>query len=188
MTFERENRYIVFKISDLNDALSRSEEKHLYGLSGRIDRRRVLKGRMPLNCVVVESDWPEYKPTWDAIRRRMEGEPTRENSAYALGREAGLREAAGIADRACNGLIDTIDVYPYVMTVAAAIRAAIPSEHIDDANKMAPSPPNIGEGEQCEWVSTGDGRYALSCGEWHVMQVERSDSCPHCHKPIKVKE
>jgi len=83
MEFKRENRYIVFKISDFEDALSRSEEKHLFGLSGRVDRRRVMRGKLPLTTLVIESDWPEYEPTWDAIQRRVEGAPSLESELRA---------------------------------------------------------------------------------------------------------
>jgi len=50
------------------------------------------------------------------------------------------------------------------------------------------SPPNIGEGEQvCEWVA-GDKRgcYVTKCGDY--LYGPEYKFCPHCGKPIKVKE
>lgn len=66
-TFERENRYIVLK------------RKHLGSLPEHLQIR--LKPALEdaaqllpkLDCLVVESDWPEYEPTWRAIEQRMTG-------------------------------------------------------------------------------------------------------------------
>ena len=42
-----------------------------------------IKTGKQVDCVVVEADWPEYEPTWDSIRRRVQGEPTREEMFLA---------------------------------------------------------------------------------------------------------
>ena len=134
------------------------------------------------------------------------GEMERLKESAMKSREAGLREAAGdmaaleLAKAQVTGfrsqvytIIEICEAYQN-NDVECDVEECyqLSKDVIRAANGILatiPPPPNIGEGEQvCEWVSTGDGRYALSCGEWHVMQVERSDSCPHCHKPIKVKE
>ncbi|BDD90910.1 hypothetical protein PanNE5_03500 [Pandoraea sp. NE5] len=65
--FEREERYIVFKISKLDDSTRHELQMVL---------RRIFAsgGTSPLvDCVVVENDWPEYEPTWAAIEARMTG-------------------------------------------------------------------------------------------------------------------
>lgn len=59
-----EERYIVIKLKDL-------DELELYDL-----RNYISDNNIPTrDCVVVEEDWPEYKPTVDAIMTRV----TREN-------------------------------------------------------------------------------------------------------------
>ena len=68
--FKREERYIVFKLSDLGNSLKGDEIRRL---SREYTEQRRLKGKPPLNCVVVESDWPEYEPTWRAIEARVTG-------------------------------------------------------------------------------------------------------------------
>lgn len=68
--FEREERYIVFKLSDLGNSLKGDEIRRL---SREYAEQRSLKGKLPLECVVVESDWPEYEPTWKAIESRVTG-------------------------------------------------------------------------------------------------------------------
>jgi len=40
-------------------------------LSDTVAWFRERNGKQPLECVVVESDWPEYEPTWEAIKQRM---------------------------------------------------------------------------------------------------------------------
>jgi len=69
--FEREERYIVFKLSDLGNSLKGDEIRRL---AREYAEQRRLRGKPPLECVVVESDWPEYEPTWRAIEARVAGE------------------------------------------------------------------------------------------------------------------
>ena len=72
MRFERENRYIVLKITDLISAgLTDDEDQALASILDKINLVREGRGRGTLVCVVVESDWPEYEPTWKAIEDRV---------------------------------------------------------------------------------------------------------------------
>jgi hypothetical protein len=68
---ERETRYTVLKISDIDGALSTVEKEVLVILEEKIDTFRRVRGKQPLKCVVVEHDWPEYEPTWAAIEKRV---------------------------------------------------------------------------------------------------------------------
>lgn len=72
---EREVRYTVFKISDVTEALDPDEATTLIELEEKVAIYRESVGKSPLECVVVESDWPEYDPTWQAIERRVDGQP-----------------------------------------------------------------------------------------------------------------
>lgn len=74
-TFERENRYIVIKRSDARRFISADRLESLECLGDEIERARVRAGKAPLQCVVVEADWPEYEPTWRAIEERMSSSP-----------------------------------------------------------------------------------------------------------------
>ena len=71
--FKREERYLVFKLSDVEEHFTPDEKRHLERLVEvqRAGREEVCKS--PLDCVVVESDWPEYEPTWKAIEARVTG-------------------------------------------------------------------------------------------------------------------
>lgn len=60
--FKREERYIVFKVKDLSE--------HKLGWVHDVIR---LNDIPTVEAVVVESDWPEYGPTWAAIERRVTG-------------------------------------------------------------------------------------------------------------------
>ena len=71
--FKREERYIVFKISDIRAALSTSEFDDLRYMHRVVNACRERNGKDPLTCVVVEKDWPEYEPTWKAIEARVTG-------------------------------------------------------------------------------------------------------------------
>lgn len=73
-TFERQVRYTVIKWKDSLCALTKSERQQLNDLSLKVADYRDRTGKPPLICVVVESDWPEYEPTWKAIEERVEQE------------------------------------------------------------------------------------------------------------------
>lgn len=69
---KRENRYLVIKRSDIPKYLNFSDQAVLGALASDISDKRNEDGRPPLECVVVESDWPEYEPTWAAIGVRVD--------------------------------------------------------------------------------------------------------------------
>ena len=71
MSFEREIRYTVLKHTDITEALDNEETETLLYLEDKIAAFRAAQGKKPLSCVVVETDWPEYKPTWTAIEKRV---------------------------------------------------------------------------------------------------------------------
>ncbi len=65
--FQREDRYIVIKRKDLGAVPLEVRESlgvALFQLSKHLPKRE---------CLIVESDWPEYETTWAAIRDRVEG-------------------------------------------------------------------------------------------------------------------
>jgi hypothetical protein len=70
---ERQNRYIVVKRKDAEKHLTATERSILLALSAKVACGREFDGKNHLECVVVESDWPEYEPTWAAIERRVDG-------------------------------------------------------------------------------------------------------------------
>lgn len=72
--FERENRYLVIKRSDLRMAeklLKPEAFEALETLEKMANQVRANRGKHPLLCAVVEHDWPEYEPTWRAIEERV---------------------------------------------------------------------------------------------------------------------
>ena len=69
--FQREERYTVLKVSDIQDYLSVAEVEELIQLEQKINHSRKIAGKEPLQCVVVEHDWPEFEPTWQAIEDRV---------------------------------------------------------------------------------------------------------------------
>lgn len=61
--FEWEDRYVVIKRKHLNE----DQARKLYELLDAFDLP-------PIEAVVVESDWPEYWPTRDMIKARVEAQ------------------------------------------------------------------------------------------------------------------
>ena len=70
--FKRERRYLVAKVRDVETALSDDEKRQLSALMERVEHHREQQGKSPLECVVVESDWPNFQETWDSVREVWE--------------------------------------------------------------------------------------------------------------------
>ena len=75
---KRENLYVVIKRKDILKYLDFGDAAMLHALAGRISDKRNEDNRLDLECVVVESDWPEYEPTWAAIEARVDAETVAE--------------------------------------------------------------------------------------------------------------
>ena len=71
--FIREARYVVLKNADIMQCLTVSELIELRRIQAKVEEHRAEIGKPPLDCVVVESDWPEYEQTWRAIGARVTG-------------------------------------------------------------------------------------------------------------------
>lgn len=70
---EREIRYVVLKLTDIEKHLDDHQKSKLKAILFELEAGRSLDGKQPLECVVVESDWPEYELTWQAIEARVDG-------------------------------------------------------------------------------------------------------------------
>lgn len=73
--FVREERYIVFKVSDVERYLTDADRAYLAMMKSEIDAGRDCANKPPFKGLIVESDWPEYEPTWRAIEARATGAP-----------------------------------------------------------------------------------------------------------------
>lgn len=73
---DREIRYVVLKKADIEAAeLPEKYRKQLAYICDLVESHRVCKmDKPPLECVVVEKDWPEYDETWWAIATRVDKE------------------------------------------------------------------------------------------------------------------
>ena len=71
--FKREARYVVLKNADIMQCLTINELIELRRIQTRVKEHRTKIGKPRLDCVVVESDWPEYEPTWRAIEACVTG-------------------------------------------------------------------------------------------------------------------
>lgn len=68
---EREQRYIVIKLTDLEKTTTEIQGA-LLAVCDAVIEQREKANKEPLECVVVESDWPEYEPTWGKIAMRVD--------------------------------------------------------------------------------------------------------------------
>lgn len=69
--FKREERYYVFKISDMRKHLSQEKFELVGSIAEKLNAGRAVDGKKSLQAVVVEHDWPEYERVWQMIETRM---------------------------------------------------------------------------------------------------------------------
>ena len=74
---EREDRYLVVKHKDAALYLTATERLILIAIAEKVESHRINRGKAPMQCVVVEHDWPEYEPTWAAIEKRVDETPNK---------------------------------------------------------------------------------------------------------------
>ena len=155
---KREERYVVIKIKDLEfNSPSGDKNKRSKELGEWISRNS-LRTR---ECVVVESDWPEYHLVWAMIEHRMAGKPVpdfnlwrRADALQALLTAADERADVleGLLREAMPALDLAASAFKSAMPVRSKVRAALkPAEGRNEPNcllcldkKTVPS--NLAEG------------------------------------------
>jgi len=65
--FNREQRYIVLKIKDIEEFLTEENKIKLSEICYIINDARIDEGLPTLETVVIESDWPMYDKIWEKI-------------------------------------------------------------------------------------------------------------------------
>lgn len=186
--FMREERYIVFKMSDLGNSLKGDEIRRL---AREYAEQRHLKGKPPLECVVVESDWPEYEPTWRAIEARVTGaqqckncngmgdrfDPSGEKIPCDLC-ESHLEEIRSLVAEAAHDIISGSDFWLSISLAAKKIYALPGAKVVEPA----PSVPDVDA--LAQFIREIDGKHQLGAGalaerivEWLAAAPE-AKQCP----------
>lgn len=70
--FKREHRYLVLKKKEIDKVLSANQKIKLGEICQALIEARQADGKPQLQCVVVQSNWPEYETIWDMIQARVE--------------------------------------------------------------------------------------------------------------------
>lgn len=84
--FEKEERYYVFKISDIENNAPKHVSDNFKRLAGEYYFLRESLGKNPLECVVVESDWPMYNKVWKWIEKWVASQKGRQVKPHRSGR------------------------------------------------------------------------------------------------------
>ena len=70
---EREHRYWVAKVKDVEKYLTSEQQTTLHMLMTKINVGRLRDDKPVLQAVCVDSDWPEYETVWKMIEARVDG-------------------------------------------------------------------------------------------------------------------
>ncbi len=71
--FKREDRYLVVKYSDMDNASAGIRQGFMRN-SRWLHDSMLARGAPARSFLVIESDWPEYEIVWKMIEDRMKGE------------------------------------------------------------------------------------------------------------------
>ena len=182
--FTREARYAVLKSADVMQCLTVSELIELRRIQAKVEEHRAEIGRPPLDCVVVESDWPEYEPTWRAIEASVTGaqaQPAQTVVAYLdLGVGGYMDIGTDLTDEALAalpkgrhmlGIVGTYGVEGYIQAQPAPI--------IPEGWKLVPIEPTPGMIDAAEYVDWGDADVRGSCiNAWDRMLAAAPEAKP----------
>ncbi|MCK9987638.1 MAG: hypothetical protein AzoDbin1_04110 [Azoarcus sp.] len=69
-----EERYVVLKIADIKKCLAKHERDELGRICQTITAIRSACGEPTRQYLVIEHDWPEYRPALEALRTRVQQE------------------------------------------------------------------------------------------------------------------
>ena len=72
--FKRYNKYLVLKISDLEQYLSREDHKMLALIVEKVRQNRILKGKKIHQYIVVNQELPYAEQVWKLIQDYWEKE------------------------------------------------------------------------------------------------------------------
>ncbi|QEI24922.1 hypothetical protein HWC41_gp030 [Salmonella phage SE24] len=80
---EREERYVVIKLSDIEKAIelghiTQSNFTTLEHILSKLWYSLAQRGKEDLKTVVVEHNWPEYEEVWKMLENRVEFEQARQ--------------------------------------------------------------------------------------------------------------
>ena len=67
--FKRENRYLVFKRSEIEEYLTPGQRTQLNLLANICALCREEDDKIPLECVITESDWDCYEDVWALVEQ-----------------------------------------------------------------------------------------------------------------------
>lgn len=69
-----EQRYIVLKGKDVEKYLQNNQKDTLVDICAVISMERAAAGRNVMEAIVIEKDWPEYKPTLKLLSERVDND------------------------------------------------------------------------------------------------------------------
>lgn len=154
--FIREDRYLVLKRSDIA-ALSTALQERLFDIASIIHSNRLAAHKQPLQCVVVEHDWPEYEVVWKLIEDR-DIEIEKMGAYFAVWQATGKRLAEWhkrcLAEGYAGGVQEVLDLF------FSKEKQSEFAWLIEDASE----PPNFLTMREGHFIYTGDRDEAIRFG------------------------
>lgn len=107
--FKREVRYIVIKQADVEAGrkagrITHNDQFQLNAVADLLTVFRAEQGKSPLECVVVEKDWPEYEPVWHMIEASVTGKPAPADDVDTKARDVAREVMSLMSERQIGGM------------------------------------------------------------------------------------
>jgi hypothetical protein len=162
--FQREDRYIVIKRSDI-ERLSPGDRRVATRQLRDLHEELFKAGAPARSFVVVEDDWPEYHLAWAMIEHRMAGKPVPDFNLWRRADE--LQQRLNAADQRIDELTipDGYCVMPTRLTAENGAKALLLGEFKLEVTSECPDCRDLDEpSEGCE-ICDGEGEY----GQQHMI-------------------
>lgn len=91
MNFEKQERYLVLKLKDIENYLNPALKDQAAQASQVINLSRKLDSKPILECVVIESDWKCYKDAWHLVELEVSGDSSSRQITQIQDRNAELQ-------------------------------------------------------------------------------------------------
>ncbi len=105
---EREQKYLVIKLADLENYLPDMEHNEIIRLAQLVKQRRIADGKQDTQYVCVADDWPMYEPVWSMIERWVDGGASSSMPCYSAELSEAINKIAANANFCTDALLDDL--------------------------------------------------------------------------------
>lgn len=105
---EREQKYLVIKLADLQNYLPDMEHNEIIRLAQLVKQRRMADGKQDTQYVCVADDWPMYEMVWSLIERWVDSGAPPSMPCYSAELTEAINKIAANTHFSQDALLDNL--------------------------------------------------------------------------------